>query len=89
MIISTIYAFNATIDKPIQGEKWTRGQSSNAIIQWASGNTPVTLPTGFPKALDIWFVDANKKQIAQLTNFDPSTNARWIFDSNNRRVSGF
>ena len=83
MIFSTLYAFDVTISKPVQYEKWTRGQSSNATIEWASGNTPVALPTGFPKSLDIWFVDSNKQQIAQLTNFDPSTNARWVFDSNN------
>ena len=83
MFFTTVSAFDATISKPIKGEKWARGQTSGAIIEWAPGATPVTLPSGFPASLDIWFVDSNKTQVSQVTTGNPSKYARWVFDPSN------
>ena len=83
MIFTSIYAFDANFTKPGKGEIWSRGQSSNAIIEWATGDTPVTLPASFPVSLDIWFVDSNKTQVSQVTTGGPSKFARWVFDSEN------
>eukprot|EP00835_Amoeboradix_gromovi_P004295 NODE_326_length_10940_cov_0.392122.p5 type:complete len:210 gc:universal NODE_326_length_10940_cov_0.392122:10233-10862(+) len=83
LMVTCISAFQASITKPGKGETWTRGQSSNAVIEWATGDTPVTLPASFPKTIDIWFADKDKKKISKITEYNPSTNARWVFDSKN------
>ena len=83
MLYSSISAFNANITKPTEGEVWQRNQTFNASIEWSQGNE-LQLPNNFPKALDLYFVDATTQtKIQQLTTFDPFSSARWIFSPTN------
>ena len=84
MIYSTlINAFDVTITQPKQNDVWQRNQTENAQIEWLQGDKP-TVPANFPSALDLYYVDASSKsKIEQLTNFDPSSNARWVFSPAN------
>eukprot|EP00835_Amoeboradix_gromovi_P003060 NODE_190_length_15503_cov_0.365814.p8 type:complete len:160 gc:universal NODE_190_length_15503_cov_0.365814:7407-6928(-) len=79
---SSLFAFQVTITAPKGGEVWKRNQTSGAMIEWLEGDKP-KVPAGFPTALDLYYVDAATDQkVEQITNFNPSVNARWFYSPN-------
>ena len=82
MMFPTISAFQATITKPQPNEIWQRNQTSDAIIEWLQGDQP-TIPEGFPTVLDLFYIKATTgERVERITTYNPSTNARWVFNPN-------
>ena len=78
-IFSSCFGFNGKFNKPLAGDVWTVGQS--ITIEWLAGNTPVTLPAGYPLNLNIYYLNAvDNSMYSQVTVVDPSQWARWIYD---------
>eukprot|EP00835_Amoeboradix_gromovi_P004296 NODE_326_length_10940_cov_0.392122.p6 type:complete len:166 gc:universal NODE_326_length_10940_cov_0.392122:8507-8010(-) len=79
LIFSICFGFAGTFNAPLQGDIWYIG--TEIKIEWLAGNTPVTLPTGYPKNLNIFCLHSSNSQIyRQITSVNPSWAARWIYN---------